>query len=451
MIGIEVTRDGQTWLLEDRETVVRMARIGQLGPADKVREEREAEWRPARDVEWLSESFEGDPWDAWEELDGEHPEEIWAACVVPVESEEDPSEDTDVSTRKAALDNERPVAKVEAPVVQSAGPPPKMSLSFQPAAGKKPKAPKKKSPPPRSAKPKRPSLVSQPRERSAQASSRIPPKQTGASSARTMGQIIEFPQGRGGPSQNRSNMLPAALLQPLEVEALVQNDPDAIEVHQGPQPNEPKSWVPWLVVMALVLCLVAFGLSIWTIRLNAGWTSPRTGSTPTPLAVTRPEPLIEPADVDAATGNTSGEDQALVADLDTLTEEIRERIPRTTEDLEGGPDDLSSALLIELSNMRLGPIKVSAPVISWTGAHNDVVEVADIEVRLTTTGNIEEELAAVGLVVGKYLQHYGFQVRKFSVIVAGSDGVSRERIIDPDAARNLWTGRKNLYEFLTGN
>jgi hypothetical protein len=112
---------------------------------------------------------------------------------------------------------------------------------------------------------------------------------------------------------------------------------------------------------------------------------------------------------------------------------------------------LSSALLIELSNMRLGPIKVSAPVISWTGAHNDVVEVADIEVRLTTTGNIEEELAAVGLVVGKYLQHYGFQVRKFSVIVAGSDGVSRERIIDPDAARNLWTGRKNLYEFLTGN
>ena len=148
--------------------------------------------------------------------------------------------------------------------------------------------------------------------------------------------------------------------------------------------------------------------------------------------------------------SASEEEAEQVSQLARLDAELRERIPPSPLDLRGGPDDLESALLIELSNMKLGPVKVSAPVVSWTGARNDVVEVADVEVRLTSSGSIERELAAVGLVLGKYLQHYGFEVRTFSVIVIGQDGISRKRQMEPVSARHLWSGRKDLYEFLTG-
>jgi len=269
-----------------------------------------------------------------------------------------------------------------------------------------------------------------------------------------MGQVIEFPNARTGPGRPSpvGSELPAALLQPLEVQDLVPNDPDSVRVHRAAPPEPPRSMAPWLVVIALILCLAAFGLSLYSIQRDAQWTSaqPRATAaapvaTPTPAA----EPAAEPAPA-AAAAAASADEADLVAELAALDAELRERIPRTPVSLGGGPDELASALLIELSNMKLGPVKVAAPVVSWTGAQNDVVEVADVEVRLTSTGTIERELAAVGLVVGKYLQHYGFEIRNFAVIVTGQDGVSRKRQIEPDAARQLWSGRKDLYEFLTG-
>jgi hypothetical protein len=439
MIGIEVTRDESTWLLEDRDTVLRMARIGQLGPADTLRETREGDFVAARDLEWLAGAFEGDPWDAWEELDGMDPEEAWAEVAVPVQVAEEPVEDTDLTTRK---DYEREARGPWRPqAARAADPSMTLSVSFKPAGAPstspapKSKAPAKSPPPLRT--PPRP-----------QAPPAMRAQGPGTALDPSMGQVIEFPNARVGsvrPSPLGSE-LPAALLQPLEVQDLVPNDPGNIRVHRAAPPEPPRSMAPWLVVIALILCLAAFGLSIYSIQRDAQWTSAQSRATPTAPAATPgavPEPAAKPAAAVA-------DDADLISELGALDAELRERIPGTPVDLGGRADGLASALLIELSNMKLGPVKVSAPVVSWTGARNDVVEVADVEVRLTSSGTIERELAAVGLVVGKYLQHYGFEIRKFSVIVTGQDGVSRKRQIEPDAARQLWSGRKDLYEFLTG-
>ncbi len=415
MIGIEVTRDGRTWLLEDRETVVRMARIGQLGPADGVRESREADFVEARTLGWLAEAFEGDPWDAWEELDGTDPEEAWSAAAVPVAAEQDEIEDTDVTKRERLEDTE------EAPPAPS----PTLSVSFKPAAEERP--PKKESAGPVPPAP--------------------PPALAAEATPEERGKVIAFPSSRPARPPPSGSELPAALLQPLPVQDLVPNDSDSVRLHGAPPPESPKPLYPWLVGMAMVMFLAGFTLVIYSIQRDARWTS-GTVSNPAPTVAVaevpepaEPEPTPEPVEVDEAD---------LVSELEALRADLKERIPASPITLSGGPDDLESALLIELSNMKLGPVKVDAPVLSWTGAQNDVVEVADVEVRLPDNDSIERQLAVVGLVVGKYLQHYGFQIRTFSVVVTGDDGVSRKRQMDPVAARHLWSGRKDLYGFLTG-
>ncbi len=227
------------------------------------------------------------------------------------------------------------------------------------------------------------------------------------------------------------------------------NDPDNVEVHAAPPP-ETRTLAPWLLVMALVLCIAAFGLSIWHIQLNAGWTSARPGpAATTSAAPAATQPETEPVAAVHAQPDAQQE-AAFISELEALVAELRSRIPATTIDLGTGTDDLANALLIELSNMKLGTVKVDAPVLSWTGARNDVPELVDITVRLSSRGSIERELATVGLVVGKYVQRYGFTVNTFSIVVVDEAGVSRGRNMDADAARNLWTGRMGLYSFLTG-
>ena len=446
MIGIEVTRDGHIWLLEDRSTVIRMVRIGQLGPADTVRESRDAAWADASSLDWLASAFQGDPWEAWEELDGVDPEQVWAEAAVPVEADIDPVDDTDVSTREAMTREAEPEPLIET-LSDADVEPSEMSLSFQPAPAL--------SEPVVSPSPADPSPASQPPQDPVGDPPALAASAEG-SPVSSMGQVIEFPNGRQGAARSVSDVS-AALLQPLEVQDLVPNDLDSVRVHEAPPPQPPRSLAPWLVVMALILCLAAFGLSLWSIQRDAQWTSARaTAVPPTPQVQASevaevPEAVEEVASPEASASASASEEEAeQVSQLARLDAELRERIPPSPLDLRGGPDDLESALLIELSNMKLGPVKVSAPVVSWTGARNDVVEVADVEVRLTSSGSIERELAAVGLVLGKYLQHYGFEVRTFSVIVIGQDGISRKRQMEPVSARHLWSGRKDLYEFLTG-
>ncbi len=449
MIGIEVNRGGRTWLLEGRETVVRLARLGQIGASDRVREERNGTWAEAGDLDWLAPAFEGDLWDAWDELDGEDPEEIWAAHAVPVESEDEGAEDTDLTSRKemeaarrAALQRRRELHDARTTRPGRPKPPPerrpaKMKVTFTPAPGAEP------TPPPRAPVPSAPSPPAEPAPRPGLAG--MAPDGAPPSTSEPWGQVIAFPKGGGAAVAAEQPDVPPRLLQPLEVQPLVPEDPGDIRVTARPPP-ESRSWAPWLLVMALVLCLAAFALSIWHVQLNAGWTSARpVAEVPradVPVAAQPgPEPVVEEHIEDMV--------ERQQAELDALAAELRARIPIESIDLGQGTDDLANALSIELSNMKLGAVKVDAPVVSWTGARNDVPEVVDISVRLNSRGAIERELATVGMVVGKYLHRYGFTVRNFDIVVVDEQGI-KGRDIDADAARNLWTGRMDLYSFLTG-
>ena len=67
----------------------------------------------------------------------------------------------------------------------------------------------------------------------------------------------------------------------------------------------------------------------------------------------------------------------------------------------GKPDDLTNALMIEMSRMRVGLIKLRAPVHAWGGRKNDLPSAAEVHIILKSQDDLIEQLGATVLVVGK--------------------------------------------------
>ena len=184
------------------------------------------------------------------------------------------------------------------------------------------------------------------------------------------------------------------------------------------------------------------------VRTTAMWVSPQRPVVAEEenqrTEAVREEPLAAPvaAEPDGVEETPSALREAAEALRDTMSPGVI--------DMMGRPDDLSTALLVELSRMRLGPVKVQAEVLAWGGAKNDMPEAAEIHVLLQSKGEFEWELGAVGLVVGKYAQSYGLEVLRLQVSLQSEDGTLRRQEIKPELAREFYRNRIDLFEFLRG-
>jgi hypothetical protein len=115
-------------------------------------------------------------------------------------------------------------------------------------------------------------------------------------------------------------------------------------------------------------------------------------------------------------------------------------------------DDLDTALRVELSRLGVHAHKVHAPVLTWGGRKGDMPHAVEIMIWYQgQAGELDRELGAIGLVVGKYAQQYGLDVRSFEVYLEGADGTSRLRALDANQAKQLYLRRVSLLQFLTGD
>ena len=64
------------------------------------------------------------------------------------------------------------------------------------------------------------------------------------------------------------------------------------------------------------------------------------------------------------------------------------------------------------------------------------------------SGELDRELSAVGLVVGKYIQRYSLDVGHFEVVIEQPGGMLLGYVMDPEAARKLYIQRIDLVTFL---
>ena len=158
----------------------------------------------------------------------------------------------------------------------------------------------------------------------------------------------------------------------------------------------------------------------------------------------QPEPVQAPV----PTAEVEADDGVFYEEMER---ELRNRMMSGTVTITRD-DDLETALMIELSRLDIHARHVHAPILRWGGRRGDVP--LDVEIKIWypgVEGELDQELASVGLVVGKYAQHYSLDVRAFEVFIEGDDGAQRKHNIDIDAARQFYLRRSTLVKFLAGD
>ncbi len=424
MPGWEVRRGGDVYLLADPEDLVRMASIGQLRGGDEVRREGRKRWKKARDLKELDAVYAEDPWAAWDTLGGRKPQELWDRCAQLIQRADVPKQEESVMAPEPVEAPAAPPAPSEAvqgfadPVAPTGDtasrplpPPPVVSEPSLPAVPEGP-------PPPKHPQETHPTLV--------------PSHAQESHPTLVPGEIIAFPAGP------RSDGAAAAALR--------------LEIMAPPEPRDtgprPRRLFPWVFAgLATVGILTVLAIQSH-VRTTAMWVSPRR---PAVAEEDLPRTGVEQEEQIVAPEVTEPVEVAEAPSaLRDAAEALRDTMSPGVIDMMGRPDDLSTALLVELSRMKLGPVKVQADVLAWGGAKNDMPEAAEIHVLLQSKGELEWELGAVGLVVGKYAQFYGLEVLRLQVSLQSEDGTLRRQEIDPELAREFYRNRIDLFGFLRG-
>ena len=270
------------------------------------------------------------------------------------------------------------------------------------------------------------------------------------------GQVVPFDDD---PHRTQLGTLPpfGASLDPNQARAALDNPAAFLRSADRPPADQPKPAVrPTLLLMTAAVGLL--GAFLWVSYFqqsanmyNAGVTSV-TGDDQAAGegATTAPEPATQ--DSPAATSSSAAR---APSSSDHLYEEmelaLRNRMVPGCSTI-AREDDLDTALRVELSRLGVQAHKVHAPVLTWGGRKGDMPHAVEVKIWYRgQAGELDRELGAIGLVVGKYAQQYGLDVRSFEVYLEGADGKSRLRSLDPAQAKQFYLKRSSLLQFLTGD
>lgn len=337
-----------------------------------------------------------DPWSAWEDMADAAPEE------------EDEEEDWEDGSTELTMRPIRPPKRLEPPSLPEA--------SIHPI-----------DPDPRSAPPE-PSALPEPR--SPAGVRRLSPPATPA-----RGKVIAFPGSRTQPTTDGSY-------------ALAQHD---FPTFTPPPPQAPRSdaiavltySIKWGRLIGLLGAGFAVLAVVWFYIHGTATATfpPHPGAAPiavsrapgTPATAPAPETALTPSDSYAA-----------------MEQGIRDRMSMDVLDIRA-TGDLEDAMFIELQRAGLDVASISAEVLRWGGRRGDVPELADFRVRLRSTpGQLDRELGTAAIVIGKYIARYDLSVAHFEVILEIDGREPTGWPLNPDFARELFTQRITLLEFLTG-
>jgi hypothetical protein len=132
--------------------------------------------------------------------------------------------------------------------------------------------------------------------------------------------------------------------------------------------------------------------------------------------------------------------------LAPVEQEIRDLLPKDPRPIQQA-GDFTDILTIELQQEHLDVEHVDALITRWGGRHSDQPLSAEIRVTLRSSGEIEQELGAVGLVVGRYVHLYRLNISLFEVTLIKDDGAFR-RNLNGEKADALYAGTLHLEQFL---
>jgi hypothetical protein len=408
---VRVLLGDQELMLDGIDDVVALAREGRIDGSTRVSLPGSRSWQTAGSLPEVAAHLQRDPWAAWDEMDSSAADAAFEAYAEntdeaprPVEPElqSDPESVSDLGTDDglgAPSVEDLPVEAVRPMVPQTDG---RM-------------------------------VVETPRR------NRVTPPRTG--------QVIAFPGGSGGratavaslPATAVSDIRPEPVPTPLPPMDL----PDRLPVAaQAPAPASSSGGTRWWR-----LALIA-GSAV-TVMLIAQWyiTSTATAVFPPPgvpkaSQAAATAPAAAPAPVARA---VIPEASAAYVELEA---DLRARMVDTPREITA-PGQLEDALLIELTRMQVQTASIEAPILTWAGRKNDVPQSAEIHIRYNSSpGQLERELAGIGLVVGRYVHSYALEVPVLDVTIEREGAEPRRLAIDASVAQRFYLKRVDLQAFL---
>jgi hypothetical protein len=137
-----------------------------------------------------------------------------------------------------------------------------------------------------------------------------------------------------------------------------------------------------------------------------------------------------------------------VSPFEGMEQALRDQLMEGILDI-GGEEAFEVALLIELRRVRLDVAWARVKIESWAGRNKDIPEKVRFQVRLRgRADDLDQDLGALGLVLGKYIQHYGLETIAIEVLLEDESGSVRQVRMQSSSARRFFTHRMSLEEFL---
>jgi hypothetical protein len=410
-------RDPAVYKIRDQDSLERLVRLSLILPKERLKREGERRYRAADSFPELKPLFAMDAWDTWAQLADEDPDEVWNQLVVLSDSHTDASKD--VST---AADDESPSRE-------------SVSVSDSGLIGK----------------PAQP-LV----EETIVFPSNIEAKPDGDI-------VVDLADNKWQASSTRSPVEADALSKPLITRADTDNReaaklPDDLFIHQAlssTSKKPPRRFSLVFVLFALIGAAVLVLLQ-YTVRNTAQWNS---------VANTRINRIDRGDDLHNGQGELvfgegldpaqvldSGLEQPSEADsgdedleptVSTVTPNetqilirtLRSQISGPPREMSGEADDLTAAMMLDLSRLRARVNRLRAPVTLWGGPEANVPLEASIDVWLNSSGDVLRDVAVVALAVGRIVQYHDTVVTGLELtIVAENEPPRRIELSGPRAA-----------------
>jgi len=399
MSHYRVRRDGIEFPVAGTEALLRLVHEGSLSPTDRVFEPERSAWRAAGSLEVLAPAFAArdSAAEARRNLRPRvRPPTLPGAPAAPVASGPIPAAfDPDAPTPQPA----RPLFEIPTDLL----PPPSSPPDPAPPAADPVAAQSKPGPP----------------------------------VADAGGRVLAFPGSKPLPGL-------AGALDPARARAALEDPASFLRgAREEPPARGPLANVrPALIVMTIAVCAIGALLVVSWVEHASNQQFARASGVQFDEVAPAADPSTQPS-----SGGPSAEAQA-DAFYEQMELSLRNRMVSGCSTIER-EDDLDTALRIELSRLGVQVQSIHAPVLTWGGRHGDVP--LAVEIKIWYEGHadqLDRELGAIGLVVGKYAQNYSLDVRSFELLLQGADGGARKRDLDPAAARQFYMRRISMLEFL---
>ena len=409
---------------------MRLVRLSLILPKERLKREGESRYRAADSFPELKALFAMDAWDTWDQLADEDPDEVWSQLVDVLESGAEPS-------------NILSPAADQSPSVQGGEP------KDNPSSVSESEAP--------------------PAEDTIVFPSNVEDKPSGDIA-------VELASDDWRPPPTTSSGSVESLSKPLVTLADTSSGeggklPDDLFIQHAlsSTSKRPPRRFSTVFVLLSVIGVVVLVLMQYTIRNTAQWNS---------VANTRinridrgddlhnsqselvyGEGLEQDQAVDTGLGEPSEADSGgeppmpsvepvTPDETQILIRTLRSQISGPPREMRGEADDLTAALMLDLSRLRGRVNRLRAPVTLWGGPGANVPLEASIDVWLNSSGDVLRDVAVVALAVGRVVQYHDTVVTRLYLTIVSENGPPRSIELSGPRSAEFYQNQITLSEFI---